>query len=539
MAVDGGVVTSVGTVDDRGREELDADGLLVTPGFIDPHTHLDAQLCWDPEAVPTAFHGVTTVVIGICGFGVAPCPPGGGEYLLRSLEVVEEIPYESTALGVPFTWASWSEFLDHLGSLRPGVNVAGMVPHSPLRYAVMGERARGGVATDDDRSALAQALRASLDAGALGFATSRGPNHNDAFGDPVPSRHADDLELQALVGECRGRPWQINVETKFAGDADALLAEVDRYAAWTEHAGARLTWTPLFAEPGVDTWRRVLERNRSLNETVAVSPQVIAQPVTATLRFDRPALASRIVGWEAAMADLFGREPADRVALLRDDTFRAALRAAPEDCSRMLAPCYGEWVVSRSTRGDAMGRSVTSLAADGRMAPSDAICELLAGDGLTTEFQIPVVNRDRDGSAALVMDDHTLAGLGDAGAHVTSVTSYTYPTDLLARLARDQGMLSIEDAVCRVTSRPARFFGIPGRGELRPGFAADLCVIDVDALGMGPLQVRADFPGGASRLYRDATGYEAIFVNGTATVRGGRHTGERPGRTVRRERSSG
>jgi len=133
VAVDGGVVTSVGTVDDRGREELDADGLLVTPGFIDPHTHLDAQLCWDPEAVPTAFHGVTTVVIGICGFGVAPCPPGGGEYLLRSLEVVEEIPYESTALGVPFTWASWSEFLDHLGSLRPGVNVAGMVPHSPLR----------------------------------------------------------------------------------------------------------------------------------------------------------------------------------------------------------------------------------------------------------------------------------------------------------------------------------------------------------------------------------------------------------------------
>ena len=173
------------------------------------------------------------------------------------------------------------------------------------------------------------------------------------------------------------------------------------------------------------------------------------------------------------------------------------------------------------------------------MAPSDAVCELLGGDGLRTEFQIPVVNRDRAGSAALVVDEHTLAGLGDAGAHVTSVTSYTYPTDLLARLARDQGMLSIEDAVCRLTSRPARFFGIPGRGELRPGFAADLCVIDVEALGLGPLQVRADFPGGASRLYRDATGYEAIFVNGTATVRGGRHTGQRPGQTVRRERSSG
>jgi N-acyl-D-amino-acid deacylase len=524
VAVDRGLITAVGAVDDRGREELDADGLLVTPGFVDPHTHLDAQLCWDPEAVPTSLHGVTTVVIGICGFGVAPCPPGGGEYLLRSLEVVEEIPYESTALGVPFSWASWSEFLDHLGSQRPAVNVAGMVPHSPLRYAVMGERARGEVATADDRAALRLALRRSLDAGALGFATSRGPNHNDAFGDPVPSRHADDLELQALVDECRGRPWQINVQTKFAGDADALLAEVDRYAAWTA----------LFAEPGVDTWRRVLERNRALNETVPVSPQVIAQPVTATLRFDRPGIASRIVGWEAPMTDFFGRDGADRVALVGDETFRAALRAAPEDCSRMLAPCYAEWVVSRSTRDDVMGRSVTSLAGEWRVAPSDAICELLAADGLRTELQIPVVNRDRAGSAALVMDDHTLAGLGDAGAHVTSVTSYTYPTDLLARLARDQGMLSIEDAVARVTSRPARFLGIPGRGELRPGYAADLCVIDLDAVGMGPLQFRADFPGGASRLYRDATGYEAIFVNGAATVRGGRHTGDRPGRTIRR-----
>ncbi len=442
VAVDRGLITLVGAVDERGSQELDADGLVVTPGFVDPHTHLDAQLCWEPEAAPTCLHGVTTIVIGICGFGVAPCAPGGGDYLLRSLEMVEEIPYESTAIGVPFSWESWPEFLDHLGSLPLGVNVGGMVPHSPLRYAVMGERARGGVATADDRAALAQALRRCLEAGALGFATSRGPNHNDGFGDPVPSRHADDLELRALVDECEGRPWQINVETKFAGDPDALLAEVDRYAAWTAEAGARLTWTPLFAEPGVDTWRRVLVRNRTLNETVPISPQVIAQPVTATLRFDRPSLARRILGWETAMADFFEREPDRRIALLGDDVFRAALRAAPEDCSRMLAPCYGEWVVSKSTRDEAMGRTVASLAQEMRLAPSDAMCELLTTDGLLTEFQVPVVNRDRDGSAALVADDHTLAGLGDSGAHVTSVTSYTYPTDLLARLARDQKTLS-------------------------------------------------------------------------------------------------
>jgi len=533
VAVDRGCITAVGEVDGRGSQELDAEALLVTPGFVDPHTHLDAQLCWAPEAAPTCLHGVTTVVVGICGFGVAPCPPGGGEYLLRSLEMVEEIPYESTAIGVPFAWGSWPEFLDHLGSLPLGVNVGGMVPHSPLRYAVMGDRGRYEAATAEDRSALAAALRGALDAGALGFATSRGPNHRDGLGDPVPSRRADDVELQALVGECRGRPWQINVETKFAGDPDALLGEVDRYAAWTAAAGARLTWTPLFAEPGNDTWQRVLARNRTLNEEVPVLPQVIAQPVTATLCFERPSLARAIVGWEAAMGELFERDRAGRIALLGDERFRSALRAAPEHCDRMLAPCYDEWVISASSVNDLVGRTVGAIARQERAAPSDVLCRLVATDALRTELQVPVVNRDRSGSAALVADGHTLAGLGDSGAHVTSVTSYTYSTDMLARLAHQQAWLSVEDAVERLTSRPARFLGIRERGELRPGFAADVCVIDLDRLAVGPLEVRTDLPGGAPRLYRGATGYEAIFVNGVATVRGGRLTGDRPGQLVR------
>jgi N-acyl-D-aspartate/D-glutamate deacylase len=471
--------------------------------------------------------------MGICGFGVAPCPPGGGDYLLRSLEMVEEIPYESTAIGVPFAWESWPEFLDYLGSLPLGVNVGGMVPHSPLRYSVMGDRGRHEVATAEDRAELVATLRRSLDRGALGFATSRGPNHRDGFGDPVPSRQADDLELQALVAECRGRPWQINVETKFAGDADALLAEVDRYAAWTASAGARLTWTPLFAEPGNDTWQRVIAHNRMLNAHVPVAPQVIAQPVTATLRFDRPSVARAIVGWEAPMAEFFDRDPAERISLLSDDTFRAELRAAPEDCDRMLAPCYDEWILSVSGAGDLVGHSVGSIARAGQVAPSDLICELVAADRLASEFQIPVVNRDRRASAALVADEHTLAGLGDSGAHVTSVTSYTYPTDLLVRLTREQKTLSVERAVERLTSRPARFLGIPRRGELRPGFAADVCVIDLGALAIGPLEVRPDLPGGAPRLYRGAVGYEAVFVNGVATLRGGRFTGHRPGQVIR------
>src|SRR5919106_2814210 len=204
VGVKDGVVVEIGEkLDDHSAErEIDASGCIVTPGFVDPHTHLDAQLCWDPSGSPSSLHGVTTVVMGLCGFGVAPCREGGGEYLLRSLEMVEEIPFESTSLGVPFTWRTWPEFMAHLRSRPLGVHVYGFVPHSALRYYVMGERARSEPATADDRAALVAELRRSLAAGALGFATSRGPNHNDAYGEPVPSRRADDAELRALVGAC-------------------------------------------------------------------------------------------------------------------------------------------------------------------------------------------------------------------------------------------------------------------------------------------------------------------------------------------------
>src|SRR5260370_29620762 len=299
VGVGGGVIVEVGETVGSAVTDVDAAGCVGTPGFIDPHTHLDAQLCWDPAARPSSLHGVTTVVLGLCGFGVAPCRPGGSEYLLRSLEVVEEIPYESTVRGVPFDWSSWVEYFHYVGGLPLTVNVAGFVPHSALRDHVMGERARGDAATATDRDALVGELRQSLDAGAVGFSTSRGPNHVDAFGDPVPSRFADDDELRALLSTCRGGAWQVNVETKFSGDAAGLIAEVDRYASWSAAAGTRLSWTPLHAEPGTTIWREVVARNAVLNQQpgLVVAPQVAASPITTVFRFDEFSPVAFVPGW--------------------------------------------------------------------------------------------------------------------------------------------------------------------------------------------------------------------------------------------------
>jgi len=535
VGVRDGRIVEIGTLSGTAARTVDASGCVVAPGFIDPHTHLDAQLCWDAAARPTCLHGVTSVVIGLCGFGVAPCPPDGGEYLLRSLEVVEEIPYETTSRGVPFEWASWPEYRAYLGGRALGVNVGAFVPHSALRYAVMGERARGEVATGDDRADLAAALRRCLADGALGFATSRGPNHVDAFGDPVPSRFADDAELEALVATCRGRVWQINVRTKFSGDARGLTEEVSRYATWSATSGARLTWSPLHAEPGTEVWSDVLRHNDGLNRDPAlvVAPQIATAPITTVFRFDRPSAAAFIPGWDALLDGFFELAVDAKLRRLSDASVRAALRAAPDDPGAMFAPRFDTWIVlASSSDPNAVGSSIAAIAAERGTEPIDALCDLLIADNLTTIVQVPAVNRDHHAVATLVADEHTLVGLGDAGAHVTSISNFAYPSQVLARLVRDEGALPLELAVSRMTARPAAVLGLPDRGRIEVGLAGDLTVFDLDRLRLGRLGVAHDLPGGAPRLFQDAEGYRMVAVNGTVTIADDEPTGARPGRLL-------
>lgn len=525
-------IVAVGDLSGRtATREIDAAGAIVTPGFVDPHTHLDAQLCWDPTGSPSNLHGVTTALVGMCGFGIAPCPEGGMEYLLRSLEVVEEIPYESTSQGVPDAWRSFADYLDHLDAQPLALNVGAVVPHSALRYAVMGDRAQGA-ADEAERAVLVATLREALAAGALGLASSRGPNHRDANGDPVPSRLADDAELSELVAACAGRVWQMNVQSKAGATREQLFAELATYAEWSAADDVRLTWSPCLSDTLPDLPGVLDLMSKFAAEGTTVAPQITSQPLTAILSFEITSMANSL--WPLAMAGFDDLDTAGRLARLAEADFRDKLRDGSHATGFWGPSGPGEWTLARSaTRPALQGRNVGEIAAEHGADAFDFVCDLAIADGLDTLVQVPIANRDKAALNELLRHETTLMGLGDAGAHTLSATTYTYSTTLLADFVRDQPVLSLAEAIRQLTDHPAKFFGVPERGRVEEGLIADLNVIDLDRIDLGPLEIANDLPGGAPRLYRSAVGYRATVVNGVVTLLDDQPTDARPGAVVR------
>jgi N-acyl-D-aspartate/D-glutamate deacylase len=536
VGVTDGVISAVGEAPGRGAEEFDGRGRVVAPGFIDPHTHLDANLFWDPDVSPSSGFGVTTVVTANCGYALAPVSDESRDYVIAAMSTVEQIPETSIREGVPFDWSDLPTYAARLDRLEVAVNHAFLVGHVPLRSAVLGVPAvHEREATPDEVAAMARLLRDGLALGALGFSTDQVIGNPGPAGTRLPGQVCAPEELLAIaraLGEGAG-PGLLAM-----ANAAMLQGRAEREAdlAWHERlaeaSGRPVIVGPIFEghdDPG--TGRHILDRTLlGRRPGVTVVPQISTRPFELWTRVDAPGLVVR------ALPTLHAAVRAGDVAALASNAgARARLRAEAD----RIAPTpvwSGRWdhVLVRYTHQPGVwGRDVSSLAAARGVHPIDVVLELAIADGFETQVASVMRNGDDDAVAALVAHPAAMIGASDAGAHVLSNTDSCYAVWTLQHWVRETGVLSLERAVAMLTGHQARLLGLADRGLLRPGFAADLVVFDPDRIATTGVRYVDDQPAGGRRLVTDATGVELSVVNGEVATRAGVPTGSRSGRRLR------
>ena len=541
VAIDGDRVTAVGTVDDRGARELDAAGRVVTPGFVDIHTHLDAQIAWDPLGSSSCWHGVTSVVLGNCGVTFAPCAPDEREYLAELMESVEDIPRDSILEGLAWDWTTYGEYLGAIDRLPKGINVGGMIGHCAVRHHVMGERGISAEAatgdeipTDDDIAAMCDLVDEAIGAGALGFATSRTLLHRVPDGRPVPGTWADTRELYA-IGDVLGRHERgvFEVAARFerhGDDYENVAPEVHWMAEIRRRTGRPVTFGIGQTDFAPELHRKVFECVEA--EAAAggdIRPQTTPRGIALLFGLQMRTFFDRAPGWDA----LAGKGVEARLAALDDDEQRGELIAAARagqvrDWSAVYVldtePANYRFTAEDSLAAHAQRRGVD---------PVEAFVDISRETRGAAVFSFPFINQQHDAIEWMLGKDYCMLGLADSGAHVGLIMDAGQPTWLLSHWVRDTRTLTLEDAVFRLTSQTADLFDITDRGRLVPGAFADVNVIDLDALAL-PLPTAArDFPLGAARYIQGATGYDATIVNGTVFMEHGEHTGALSGTTLR------
>jgi N-acyl-D-aspartate/D-glutamate deacylase len=550
VAIQGGRIVAVGRVDGTARRTLDAHGLLVTPGFVDVHTHYDGQATWDPLLTPSCWHGVTTAVMGNCGVGFAPMRAERREFLIQLMEGVEDIPGQVLAEGVDWGWESFPEYLDALEAKPRIMDLGAQLPHAALRYYVMGERgAAREPASEEDLQRMAELTEQALTAGALGFTTSRTLLHKTARGEYVPNFGAAARELHAIAGGVKRAGRGV---LQVLSDFDDLDADFELLCDWVRASGGRpLSFTLVQRLETPEQWRQLLDRVEAAQQRgLPIRGQVAPRAIGLVLGLQATLHPFMTKPSYVAIAQL---PLAERVVRMRDPALRARILAEPFDALPGRIPDFIVNVLARLDRVFALGdppeyepppeASVAALAASMGRDPLELMYDLLLErDGRELLFAPAANYIDCDYTAVLTMLRHpyTAIGLGDGGAHCGTICDGSYPTYLLTHWGRDRTRgerLPLEFAVHRYTRAPAELIGLYDRGLIAPGMKADINLIDHANLYLSPPTIVHDLPAGGRRLMQTAKGYVATIVAGQVVIEHDQHTGALPGQLLRGARA--
>lgn len=543
IAINGGVIVAVGDVEGSGREEIDASDRIVTPGFVDVHTHYDGQITWENRLAPSSDHGVTTVVMGNCGVGFAPSRPEHRQLMIKLMEGVEDIPEVVMAEGVPFNWETFPEYLDALEQRESDIDFAAQLPHSPLRVYVMGERgANLEPPTQEDLAEMRRLTAEAIEAGALGVTTSRSYAHQFRDGRPAPSVKSEDQEVLALAQGLRDAGKGV---FQMVPSYDVTAAErMDLLDDIARTSGRPVSFTFMQTPVGEGDWQEMVSRlERSKEQGLEVRGQIIPRPTGALLGLE---LSMHPFSFNPSFREIEHLPLEEKVERMRDPAFRKKLIAEdPTDPQAFFVYVISDldsmFVLGNppnyNPRSDeSIGARARAMGVDPRELIYDA---LLQRDGREVLYR-PLGNSEGDkfesSGRNLVRNDRTFPALGDGGAHYSMICDAAYTTYFLTywvRDARDDKKIELPYAVRKLTYEPSYAVGLHDRGLIRPGYKADLNVIDMERLHLYAPHVVYNLPTGGRRLQQRADGYDATIVSGVVTYRNGRSTGALPGRLVR------
>ena len=532
VAVANGKIAEIGKITDGAKKTIDASDLVVAPGFVDPHTHYDAQICWDPLITSSSWHGVTSLVMGNCGVGLAPCKPEVRDIAAWDLVNVEAIPFDVLSKGIKWEWETFPQYMDAAAKRGSGINLGFLAPLTPFRHFVMGEESMDRSATPEETAKIKALIKEAVAAGAMGFTTSFIAQHIGYKGRPLACRQASMDEFKAYSNALK-ELGKGSIELALTNDIS--IVDEREYAlldTLLNESGRPVTWLALLnRDDKPNACMDTLRATEALHKKGAV-PQVSCRPLIIQIDLKVPFIFSNLPCWQPA----FQRPVEEQKQFYRDANFRAAFRKEMET-PKVFSGRWDRAVVhevSNPAMKSLVGKSVAQIAKERGKDGLDTFLDLAIEDDLALQYTYELFNATEEKIPDLITDPRVMVGLSDGGAHVDMLCDAGYATYLLGTWVREKSVLTLEHAVKRLTSEPAAFFGITQRGKIQKGLAADFAIFDLKTVGSQKRgEMRNDLPGGGRRLVMPARGVEYSVVNGTVLYEHQKHTGALPGQVLR------